>query len=52
MHCSGILHGTRKNIILGLNKTEKSLQNPKTEFGAQNQYGRVQGRTGTMDIGT
>jgi hypothetical protein len=35
---TGILDGARKNIILGLKKTEKS---PKTEFGAQNQYGRV-----------
>jgi hypothetical protein len=31
----------RKIIILGVKKAAKSLKSPKTEFGAQNQYGRV-----------
>jgi hypothetical protein len=33
--------GVRKNILLGVEKVKMSLQSPKTEFGAQNQYGRV-----------
>jgi hypothetical protein len=37
----GILHKARKNIILGVKKVKISLQSPKTEFGAQDQYGRV-----------
>jgi hypothetical protein len=38
----GILHGrAKKTILLVVKKAKKSLQSPKTEFGAQNQYGRV-----------
>jgi sigma54-dependent transcription regulator len=37
---SGILHGARKNILLGVKKVKISLQKPKTEFGLQNQYDR------------
>jgi hypothetical protein len=33
----GVLHGVRKNILLGGKRTKISLQSPKTEFGAQNQ---------------
>jgi hypothetical protein len=35
------LHGARKNILLGVKKVEISLQSPKPEFRAQNQYGRM-----------
>jgi hypothetical protein len=37
----GNLHEARKNILLGVKKGKISLQSPKTEFGAQNQYDRV-----------
>jgi hypothetical protein len=30
-----------KNILLGVKKAKLSPQSPKTEFGVQNQYGRV-----------
>jgi hypothetical protein len=36
-----MLHGARKNILLGVKKVKISLQSPETEFGAQNQYDRV-----------
>jgi hypothetical protein len=32
---SGILHGVRKNILLGVKKAKISLQSPKTEFEAK-----------------
>jgi hypothetical protein len=32
---------SKKNILLAVKKAKKSLQSPKMEFGAQNQYGRV-----------
>jgi hypothetical protein len=41
IHRSRILHGARKNILLGVKKAKIGPQSPKTEFGAQNQYGRV-----------
>jgi hypothetical protein len=41
IHRSGILHKARKNILLGVKKVKISPQSPKTEFWAQNQYGRV-----------
>jgi hypothetical protein len=31
----------KKNYTFGGKKVEKKLSEPKTEFGAQNQYGRV-----------
>jgi hypothetical protein len=31
----------KKYILLGVKNAKMSLQSPKTEFGAQNQYGRV-----------
>jgi hypothetical protein len=37
----GILYGSRKYILLGVKKAKIGPQSPKTEFGAQNQYGRV-----------
>jgi hypothetical protein len=40
-HRSGILHKAKKFILLGDKKTKIGPQSPKTEFGAQNQYGRV-----------
>jgi hypothetical protein len=36
-----MLHGVRKNIVLRVKKAKISLQSPKMEFEAQNQYGRV-----------
>jgi hypothetical protein len=36
-----IIHGVRKNILLGVKKAKIGSQSPKMEFGAQNQYGRV-----------
>jgi hypothetical protein len=41
IHRSGILHGARKYILLGVKKAKIDPQSPKTEFGAQNLYGRV-----------
>jgi hypothetical protein len=41
MFRSGILHEVRESILLGVKKAKISLQIPKTEFRAQNQYGRV-----------
>jgi hypothetical protein len=38
---SEILYRWRKYILLGVKKSKISLQSPKTEFGAQNQYGHV-----------
>jgi hypothetical protein len=35
------LHEFNKNIHFGVKKAKISLYSPKTEFGAQNQYGRV-----------
>jgi hypothetical protein len=35
------LYRWRKYILLGFKKANIGLQSPKTEFGAQNQYGRV-----------
>jgi hypothetical protein len=34
-HRSRILHGVRKNILLGVQKAKISLQSPKTEFEAK-----------------
>jgi hypothetical protein len=36
-----ILQPARKNILLGVKNVKIGPQSPKTEFGAQNQYGRV-----------
>jgi hypothetical protein len=41
IHRSRISHEARKNIFLGVKKLKIGLQSPKTEFGAQNHYGRV-----------
>jgi hypothetical protein len=35
IHRSGILHGARKYILLGVKKAKIGAQSPKTEFGAQ-----------------
>jgi hypothetical protein len=41
IHRSRILLGARKNVLLKVKKAKIGPQSPKTEFGAQNQYGRV-----------
>jgi hypothetical protein len=41
VHRSGILHGVRKNLLLGVENMKMSLQSPNNEFGAKNQYGVV-----------
>jgi hypothetical protein len=38
-------------MLLGVSKAKISPQSLKTEFWAQNQYGRVQGRTGFPNFG-
>jgi hypothetical protein len=41
IHRSRMLCGARKKILLGVKEVKNSLQSPKAEFGAQNQYGCV-----------
>jgi hypothetical protein len=38
---SEILYRARKYVLLEVKKVKIGPQRPKTEFGAQNQYGRV-----------